>query len=196
MNTAQNNLIEEVKELNKEEEEKKTCSFVSESLNESTSDGKYAFGEQSQPAVVTECTWTTEECNGILKKDPMHTLARYRLAQNIIDDDGDLDNAERLLEVVQKTDASLNKYGVQVLLGEIKFSAKKRLYPEALNHFAQASEIDPYSVEVMIKMGLCYEKMREFDDAIRCYKKGLRRDKTSFSAMYHLGAVQVRNNQG
>ena len=81
------------------------------------------------------------------------------------------------------------------MLGDVAFNNLNRKYNEALKYYTAASEIKQYSVECMIKMGACYEKMREFDDAIRCYKKGHRRDKNCFEAIYRLGVVMIRNNQ-
>jgi tetratricopeptide (TPR) repeat protein len=137
--------------------------------------------------------WSVQDCEILLEKNPMHAMARYRLAELWIKNGEKLDEAKRLLDVVVKSEPELNKGQIQLLLGDREYCGKK--YNEALEHYAAASEVNPYSVEVMIKMGLCYEKMREFDDAIRCFKKGLRRDKTSFLATYRLGCVYIRNNQ-
>ena len=44
-------------------------------------------------------------------------------------------------------------------------------------------------------MGKALEKLREFDEAISCFKKALRRDKNNFDAHYRLGLIYIRNDQ-
>lgn len=44
-------------------------------------------------------------------------------------------------------------------------------------------------------MGKTLEKLREFDEAISCFNKALRRDKNNFMAHYRLGLIYIRNDQ-
>jgi len=41
---------------------------------------------------------------------------------------------------------------------------------------------------------MCYEKMREFDEAISHLLKATRRDKWNFTAFYKIGLCYIRNN--
>ena len=57
------------------------------------------------------------------------------------------------MDVVSKSDPELNSFGVQMLNGDILFSTQNRKYNDALKFYSEASEIDPYSVDAMLKMG-------------------------------------------
>ena len=47
---------------------------------ESSGSGEFAIINRSNVAAVTDCVWTSDECVKLLESNPMHTLARYRLA--------------------------------------------------------------------------------------------------------------------
>lgn len=63
-----------------------------------------------------------------------------------------------------------------------------------MEFYRQALEVDPGNINCNIKLGQILEDQREFDDAIQCYKKALKCDRTCFMALMRLGLVQIRNN--
>lgn len=50
-----------------------------------------------------------QDCEILLEKNPMHAMARYRLAELWIKNGEKLDEAKRLLDVVVKSEPELNK---------------------------------------------------------------------------------------
>ena len=52
----------------------------------------------------------------------------------------------------------------------------------------------PNNADCFTKLGLVYEKLREFDQAIDCYKRACRRDPAAFIPLMRLGLVYIRNN--
>lgn len=81
------------------------------------------------------------------------------------------------------------------LLGDIQASDQNKNYDEALRLYALSIHSKPDNIEVYIKQGRTYEKMREYDEAISHYMKATRRDKKNFTAFYRQGLCQIRNNQ-
>lgn len=84
------------------------------------------------------------------------------------------------------------------MLGDIDYvEAGKNVegssYKKALENYRDAADLSPYRVALQVKLGQCFEKVRDFEEAIVCYSKALRRDKTNFMSHYRLGCVQIKN---
>jgi len=67
-------------------------------------------------------------------------------------------------------------------------------YPAAIKYYQAASELNPFSIDAMSCQGLIYEKMGDNLEAIRCFKKVLRREKTNFQATEKIGFLYFKTN--
>lgn len=138
--------------------------------------------------------WNEIECETILENNPFDNYARFRLSQIWINEGFNMDDAIKLLESVMKSDAEFMYAEIKMLFGDRMASPAHNDYNKAIEFYLEAAEHLPTSADVFIKLGLCYEKLREFDDAIKYFKKALRRDKTAFKPLFRLGLVFIRNN--
>lgn len=139
--------------------------------------------------------WTEVECETILEKNCLDNRARFRLAQIWIDNEESMDDATKLLESIQKSvEPNFMEAEILMLLGDRLFSNSHKDYKRALEFYQQASKLMPNSAICFTKLGLVYERLREFDQAIDCYKRACRRDSSAFVPLMRLGLVYIRNN--
>jgi tetratricopeptide (TPR) repeat protein len=83
---------------------------------------------------------------------------------------------------------------ILMLLGDRLMSNHHKDYKRALDYYQQAGKLMPNSADCFTKLGMVYEKLREFDQAIDCYKRACRRDPGAFVPLMRLGLVYIRNN--
>ena len=149
----------------------------------------------------------------MLEVDPFDDHARFRLSQILIAEDRDLTVAERLVKSIMNKDKGRKKEGdndkdedkehksqkfmpaeCYELLGDIEYSEKNKRYTKAVEYYHRSNELKANNVNIYIKLGKAFEKLREFDEAIAFLKKALRRDKNNFLAHYRLALCYIRNN--
>lgn len=138
---------------------------------------------------------TEDECNQILNSNPLDNYARFRLSEIWFDEERNFEQAERLLESIEKSEPNFLKGEAKELLGDIAYHDTNMNYESAKEFYLAALKCKPNSADLYVKVGKCHEKLREFDDAIVVLKKALKRDKSNFVANYKLGLVYIRNNQ-
>lgn len=59
----------------------------------------------------------------------------------------------------------------------------------ALDFYHEALRINPFDIDVHIKQGKSFEKIRNFDEACNSYKRALKIDKNHFEGLLNLGLV-------
>lgn len=106
-----------------------------------------------------------------------------------------MDDAVKLLDSIQKIEPQFMQPEINMLLGDRLFSNTHKDYYRAMEFYHKACLLQPTNPICHSKLGQVYEKQREFDKAIDCYKKALRRDANSFIPLMRLGLVFIRNNQ-
>jgi len=67
-------------------------------------------------------------------------------------------------------------------------------YKNAIRYYENASEINPFAIESMLHLGFTFEKMGELLEAIRCFKKVLRRDIYNLIATEKIGYLYFKLN--
>lgn len=67
-------------------------------------------------------------------------------------------------------------------------------YDLAIEQYDAAATLEPRNVECHLKLANLYEIKRDFDQAIKIYKKILKHDNNCFKALMKLGLVQIRND--
>jgi tetratricopeptide (TPR) repeat protein len=106
-----------------------------------------------------------------------------------------MEDAIKLLDSIQKSDAQFMCAEILMLLGDRLFSNTHKDYQSALDFYKKACFLMPTSEVCHTKVGLAFEKIREFDLAIDSYKKALRRNSKAFTPLLRLGLTFIRNNQ-
>ena len=106
----------------------------------------------------------------------------------------DMEDAVKLLESIHRTDPDFMRAEIYMLHGDLKFSNTHKEYNDALTFYKRANQMMNDRPDSFIKLGICHEKLREFDEAEICYKKALKKDKTAFLPLFRLGLVHIRNN--
>ena len=121
----------------------------------------------------------------MLEVDPFDDHARFRLSQILIAEDRDLTVAERLVKSIMNKDKGRKKEGdndkdddkehksqkfmpaeCYELLGDIEYSEKNKRYTKAVEYYHRSNELKANNVNIYIKLGKAFEKLREFDEAI------------------------------
>lgn len=113
------------------------------------------------------------------------------------------------LELREKKDPSLNRYGKVVSAAELKQaipSAAKKQYElglkfvskgnfqQAANHFQQALTIYPEYLAARNDLGAQYLKMKQLDEAQQHFELVLANDPKNFNAKFNMGLVQVERH--
>lgn len=52
----------------------------------------------------------------------------------------------------------------------------------------------PQRIEIYLKLGRTYERIRDYEEAISNYRKALRRNKRDFEALYRMGLVCIKSD--
>lgn len=106
--------------------------------------------------------------------------------------------AKQLIGSIQASNDEEFKKAMQAecleLLGDIEFHDNQKNYEKALEYYYESCNLKGSNVNIYIKLGKTYEKLREFDEAITNLRKAIRRDKKNFTAYYRLGLCYIRNN--
>jgi tetratricopeptide (TPR) repeat protein len=78
------------------------------------------------------------------------------------------------------------------LLGDIEQCSKVLNFEQALVLYKEASDLKPNKIEVYLKLGRTYERIKDYEEAISNFKKALRRNKKSFMAWYRMGLACMK----
>jgi len=125
-------------------------------------------------------TFNEGECEINIRNNPFDIISRFRLAELWIKKHIKLDEAERMIHSIQVSQPKYRPADLEMLLGDRCVCPLLKLYKEGIAHYNKASELNPFSVEAMVQQGITFEKMGEIADAVRAFKKALRRDPTHF----------------
>ena len=113
------------------------------------------------------------------------------------------------LELREKKDPSLNRYGKVVSAAELKQtipSAAKKQYEQGLkfvnkgnfqqaaNHFQEALKIYPEYLAARNDLGAQYLKLKQIDEAQKHFELVLANDPKNFNAKFNMGLVQVERH--
>lgn len=113
------------------------------------------------------------------------------------------------LELREKRDPSLNRYGKVVSAAELKqtipSAAKKQYelglkfvskgnYQQAANHFQEALSIYPEYLAARNDLGAQYLKLKQLDEAQKHFDLVLANDPKNFNAKFNMGLVQVERH--
>ena len=66
---------------------------------------------------------------------------------------------------------------IQLLYGDYYCHSTINEHKKAIEFYLEGARHMGQNAEPYVKLGLCHEKLREFDDAIRFFGKALRREK-------------------
>lgn len=175
---------------------------VSEKMNSSNSEEKEGSASDDSASVKevnnnADDAWrfyTEAQCEKILDNDPFNMQARFRSAQIWINNQENMEDAEKLLISIQKQDPTFLKSEIHILYGDKLSSPLYKEYDQAIEQYEAAATLEPKNVDCHIKLANLYELKREFDQAVKIYKKILKHDASCFKALMKLGLVQIRNN--
>ena len=104
-----------------------------------------------------------------------------------------LETAQQLIDTIEKADQHFMASERNELLGDIEQCSKVLNLEKALVYYKLASDLKPNKIEVYLKMGKTYERIKDFEEAISNFKKALRRNKKNFVAWYRLGLVYMKS---
>ena len=134
-------------------------------------------------------------CEIQLEKNPTDNEARFRLAEIYVTEEKKLETAQQLIDTIGKADESFMASERKELLGDIEQCSKVLNMEQALVFYKEASDLKPNKIEVYLKLGRTYERIKDFEEAISNFKKALRRNKNCFQALYRMGLVCMKFGQ-
>ena len=85
-----------------------------------------------------------------------------------------------MIDTIGKADESFMASERKELLGDIEQCSKVLNMEQALVLYKEASDLKPNKIEVYLKLGRTYERIKDFEEAISNFKKALRRNKNCF----------------
>ena len=106
-----------------------------------------------------------------------------------------VENYEKSLEFFMKVHELDNNYEVQTVcgcLGDILLFDKKP--KEALEYFYKSLKEEENNELLEVKIGICYELINEFENALEHYKKSYELNKEFPASIFHIGAIYDRQN--
>ena len=106
-----------------------------------------------------------------------------------------VENYEKSLEFFMKVHELNNNYQVPTVcgcLGDIYLYDKKP--KEALEYFYKSLKEEEDNELLEVKIGICYELMNEFNNALEHYKKSYELNKEFPASIFHIGAIYDRQN--
>ena len=137
------------------------------------------------------------------KEDEIKTLIQvYKANENSIEALYNLalinfkvENYDKSLEFFMKVHELDSDYEVSTVcgcLGDIFLFNKKP--KEALEYFFKSLKNEEENELLEVKIGICYELIEEFDDALEHYKKSYELNKQFPASIFHIGAIYDRQN--
>lgn len=129
-----------------------------------------------------------------MAKDPTDNQARFRLAEIYVLEEKKLDVAKQLVGTIAKADENFMASERSELLGDIECCDSVQNFEKALTLYKEASDLKPNKIEVYLKLGRTYERVRDYEEAISNYRKALRRNKKDFTSWYRMGLVSIKSN--
>lgn len=129
-----------------------------------------------------------------MAKDPTDNQARFRLAEIYVIEEKKLEIAQQLVDTIAKADKNFMASERQELLGDIECCDAVQNFEKALAFYKEASDLKPNKIEVYLKLGRTYERVRDYEEAISNYRKALRRNKKDFTSWYRMGLVYIKSN--
>lgn len=82
---------------------------------------------------------------------------------------------------------------VQEAQGDIFLKLNKtKNVRRALKHYTRSYEIEPDNLQLLLKMGKCYDSISEFDNSVDQYKRALQKEPTNTGIMFKLGWAYLR----
>jgi tetratricopeptide (TPR) repeat protein len=141
---------------------------------------------------ITYWEWDEATCRAKLKLNPDDKYALLQLGIICLGKK-EYNEAKTCLMKVVDLDESFEKAAVHMAIGELFFKQYKE-YDEAREHFIVAKESGGSEVECLIWIGRCYEKEKNFTEAIAYYKKAGQLAPNYALAFLRLGWASVRNN--
>lgn len=132
-------------------------------------------------------------CATMTEKDIQMASAHYQLGVSYLHDN----NIQPAFVEFQKA-LELNPHDKEIhnAIGII-YLLKFEDYPKAIHHFQEALKIDDTFSEASNNLGLAYEKMGKFSEAIESYKKAISNPlyRNAAKALTNLGRVYYRLNK-
>jgi len=120
---------------------------------------------QQDPAVYWN-TWAHKECNALIRHDPRNCWAHLRQAQLYIEEKK-FAEAEESMQKVSRIDPNFQKHLQLEVQGDFAMKKDEKDIDTALKFYKQSATIKPEYFEVYIKMGKCFEKDKDFENATK-----------------------------
>lgn len=131
--------------------------------------------------------WTRDDCVKKLKEDPYNFEAHYKLAFLEIEENNYTVKFKVHQEAVHRIKPNYKPEVVTLTQGEIYWSEKN--YLKAIDYYLKNYEVTEEKVQCTIRIGECYEKIRELDKAKIQYIQALDKSRKNSWLLYRLGKV-------
>ena len=110
----------------------------------------------------------------LMKRDRQNLYPVLRLAQILCNEQQNPDEAQKRLNDVHKQSKSFELPKVFELQGDIHLAADEhKNLDEGLSCYMKAIQYDPTNTGILLKIGKCYDKRREYTKSSETYAKAL-----------------------
>ena len=122
-----------------------------------------------------------------MKRDKKNLYPVLRLAQILCNDQGNYQEARKRLKDLEKQSESKNFEEAKVfeLNGDISLGEdEQNNLDQALRAYIKAGEKDPKNVPLLVKIGKCQDRKREYEKASEAYSKVLAIEPKNFNIQF------------
>ena len=141
-------------------------------------------------------TWTYEECTLLLKRDRQNLYPILRLAQILCNEQGNPEEAQKRLNEVHKNSKSFELPKVFELRGDIALAVDEHKgLDEALSCYLKAQQYDPDNTALLLKIGKCYDKRRDYAKSSETYATALKVEPDNYNIQFKRGWSLFRDGK-
>ncbi len=138
-------------------------------------------------------TWTYEQCTLMLKRQSKHLHALLRLSQLLNFEYNKSDEAQLKLNEVIKQNREFEAAKVQELQGDIFMTMDDtKNMDRAVNHYKKSILFVANNFQLLVKLGKCFDRKREYKEAMQYYTKALMLSENDQGVIFRLGQAYYR----